>query len=124
MGLGLAALVGDDWTEQGGALHLPGPFDTGRGDVAGIDDGLGGQQLPLGELIVDSVGQLDVLDGGDGGGDMDDQFGAFFVAGFREVRAVSAPGGVPFNAVVRVGVVGRAESQRDGRQRVAVPLLL
>ncbi|QKV93056.1 hypothetical protein HUT19_15935 [Streptomyces sp. NA02950] len=38
----------------------------------------------LGEFLVDGVGQLDVLDGGDGGGDMDHQLEAFFVAGFRE----------------------------------------
>ncbi|MFE2064055.1 hypothetical protein ACFXDH_16850 [Streptomyces sp. NPDC059467] len=84
---------------------------------------LGGQQLPFGELVVDDVGQFDILDGGDGGGDMDHQFMAFFVAGFGEMCPVSAPGGVPFDAVVRVGVIRRVEPPQRWRERerVAVP---
>ncbi len=71
-----------------------------RGDIAGVDHVLGGQQAPFGEVLVDGVSQLDALDGGDGGRDVDHQFGAVFVAGFREMCPVSAPGGVPFDALV------------------------
>jgi hypothetical protein len=43
------------------------------------------------------------------------------VAGPGEVGAVAAPGGVPFHAVVRVGVVRGVEPQRGRRQGLAVP---
>ena len=73
---------------------------------------LGGQQLPLGEFVVDGVGQLDVLDGGDGGGDMDHQFGSFFVAGFGEMDPYNAKGNFEFEVTAGLTADLRTRSPR------------
>ncbi|WP_369244360.1 Uma2 family endonuclease [Streptomyces sp. R41] len=69
---------------------------------------------------MDDPGHLDVLHRGVRRGHVDHKLGALLVAGLGQVDAVAAPGGVPFDAVVCLGVVGGIEAQVSRWQGVAV----
>lgn len=66
-GLGLVAVVGHDRTQQGDAVHPAGAFDLHGADVGGVDHVLSRSQATFGEVVVDRLGELAVLDRGDRG---------------------------------------------------------
>lgn len=70
---------------------------------------------------MDDGSHLDVLHGRVRCGHVDHHFGTLFVAGLGHMDAVATPSGVPFDAVVRLGVVRGVEAQMSRRQGVVVP---
>lgn len=82
---------------------------------------LGRSQPAGGEVVVDLVSRLSVLDGSDGGGHVHHQVRQILVTRPGEMNPVSAPLDIAFDAVVRVRVVRGVEPQRGRRQGRALP---
>lgn len=89
--------------------------------VAGVDQVLGGQQITLGEVVVDRDDHAHLLNGGVGRGDVRDQVRAVRLAGLSEVDLVAVPEVAAFHASPRVGVVRRHQPLRARRAVLQVP---
>lgn len=111
LGLGLAAVVGEDRAEQRDAVDALGPLDVGGSEVGGVHDVLGRSQATGREVVVDLLGQLPILDGSNGGGHVHHQVRQVLITRLGEMNPVSAPLDITFDAVVRVRVIRGVELQ-------------